>query len=117
MVRDEPAVTAAYRTLPGCLAARGVPVVDEAAFFERVDAAVRDATSRAGLAAAQQRLGRVYAQCIPPVEVARVPLRQAIRSRFTERHDQEIRRVQDRLAPELFELSRRYGVPVLFPHP
>jgi hypothetical protein len=117
VVRDEPAVATAYRTLPGCLAARGVPVVDKAAFVERVDAAVRDATSRAGLAAAQQRLGRVYAQCIPPVEAARVPLRQTIRSRFTERHDEEIRRAQDRPAPELFELSRRYAIPVLFPCP
>ncbi|MGW1621157.1 hypothetical protein [Streptomyces sp. NPDC002172] len=111
-----PATVRARRGLPGCLAGHGVPAKDERAFMGAADARQQAATP-ADLPATERALGRVYADCMRPVEAVRDPARLSLRTRFLADHAAEVRTLREKLLPALRAAEKRYGVPLVFPQP
>ncbi|MFG3287698.1 hypothetical protein ACGF3G_02640 [Streptomyces sp. NPDC048179] len=111
-----PATVRARRGLSGCLAERGAPARDERAFMGVADAR-QQAADPADLSATERALGRVYADCMRPVEAVRDPARLSLRTRFLADHATEVRTLRRRLFPALRAAEKRYGVPLVFPEP
>ena len=100
-----------------CLAARGIPVTDEAGLFAHVDRQVADATTRAEASRRDQALGRDYAACAAPLEALLTPERPALREQFLRNHTDEIRAVRDNVDAALAQLAQRSGAELVFPVP
>ncbi|MGY5058913.1 hypothetical protein ACWDFR_33445 [Streptomyces sp. 900105755] len=111
-----PATARARRGLPGCLAGHGAPAKDERAFMGVADAR-QQAAAPADLPATERAMGRVYADCMRPVEAVRDPARLSLRTRFLADHAAEIRTLRRKLVPALRAAEKRYGVTLVFPEP
>ncbi|MEW1777449.1 hypothetical protein [Streptomyces sp. NPDC086777] len=115
-VDGAPATVRARRGLPGCLAGHGAPAKDERAFMGVADAR-QQAAAPADLAATERAMGRVYADCMRPVEAVRDPARLSLRTRFLTDHATEVRTLRRKLLPALRAAEGRYGVTLVFPEP
>ncbi|UIX33601.1 hypothetical protein [Streptomyces sp. GQFP] len=105
---SDESVALAYRAFPSCLAQRGVRVKSESRFFGLVDQRLAAGGTDMGLAAD-------YATCMAPVEAAREPLREELRTRFVTDHRQEIKELTEKLMPRVRKLAARYKVRLCFP--
>ncbi|MCX5137149.1 hypothetical protein OOK06_34350 [Streptomyces sp. NBC_00340] len=115
-LRHDPAVLRALRTLPGCLARRGIRVRDENGFFALADA--RQQTTPADrLPAVERALGSAYADCMRPVEAVREPARLQLRARFLADHAAEVRTLRANLLPALRRAGEEHGLRLVFPAP
>ncbi|MEU8645641.1 hypothetical protein AB0C91_27350 [Streptomyces sp. NPDC048674] len=115
-LRHDPAVLRALRTLPGCLARRGIRVRDENGFFALADA--RQQTTPADrLPAVERALGSAYADCMRPVEAVREPARLRLRARFLADHAAEVRTLRANLLPALRRAAKAHGLRLVFPAP
>ncbi|MEW1564506.1 hypothetical protein ACFWA4_06950 [Streptomyces sp. NPDC060011] len=115
-LRHNPAVLRALRTLPGCLARRGIRVRDENGFFALADA--RQQTTPADrLPAVERALGSAYADCMRPVEAVREPARLRLRARFLADHAAEVRTLRANLLPALRRAAKAHGLRLVFPAP
>ncbi|WP_369044149.1 hypothetical protein [Streptomyces sp. Midd1] len=115
-LRHDPAVLRALRTLPGCLARRGIRVRDENGFFALADA--RQQTTPADrLPAVDRALGSAYADCMRPVEAVREPARLRLRARFLADHAAEVRTLRANLLPALRRAAKEHGLRLVFPAP
>ncbi|MFD9493380.1 hypothetical protein ACFWA1_18120 [Streptomyces sp. NPDC060005] len=115
-LRHDPAVLRALRTLPGCLARRGIRVRDENGFFALADA--RQQTTPADrLPAVERALGSAYADCMRPVEAVREPARLRLRARFLADHAAEVRTLRANLLPALRRAGEEHGLRLVFPAP
>ncbi|MFJ9135830.1 hypothetical protein OG458_37060 [Streptomyces sp. NBC_01281] len=115
-LRHDPAVLRALRTLPGCLARRGIRVRDENGFFALADA--RQQTTPADrLPAVDRALGSAYADCMRPVEAVREPARLRLRARFLADHAAEVRTLRANLLPALRRAAKAHGLRLVFPAP
>ncbi|MFK0151637.1 hypothetical protein ACIQVL_07450 [Streptomyces sp. NPDC090499] len=115
-VDSAPATVRARRGLPGCLAGHGVPAKDERAFMGAADAR-QQAAAPADLPATERAMGRVYADCMRPVEAVRDPARLSLRTGFLADHAAEVRTLRRKLLPALQAAEKQYGVPLVFPEP
>ncbi|MGW6493178.1 hypothetical protein [Streptomyces sp. NPDC055056] len=115
-LRHDPAVLRAQRTLPGCLARRGIRVRDENGFFALADA--RQQTTPADrLPSVERALGSAYADCMRPVEAVREPARLRLRARFLADHAAEVRTLRANLLPALRRAAEEHGLRLVFPAP
>ncbi|MFD7793677.1 hypothetical protein [Streptomyces sp. NPDC059759] len=115
-LRHDPAVLRAQRTLPGCLARRGIRVLDENGFFALADA--RQQTTPADrLPSVERALGSAYADCMRPVEAVREPARLRLRARFLADHAAEVRTLRANLLPALRRAAEEHGLRLVFPAP
>lgn len=115
-LRHDPAVLRALRTLPGCLARRGIRVRDENGFFALADAR-QQTTSADRLPTVERALGSAYADCMRPVEAVREPARLRLRARFLADHAAEVRTLRANLLPALRRAGEEHGLRLVFPAP
>jgi hypothetical protein len=115
-LRHDPATVRALDALPDCLAGYGYHVRDQDDFFRIVDSRLQTAAP-AAFAHVDRELGRAYAACMRPVEVAREPARLRLRVRFLADHADQIRELRKTFVPSLRRAEQRYGVRLSFPAP
>ncbi|MEU0406841.1 hypothetical protein ABZ307_03315 [Streptomyces griseorubiginosus] len=115
-LRQDPGTMRARRALPGCLAGQGVQARDEQTFMAVAQTREHRAAP-ADLARTEQELGRVYADCMRPVEAVRDPVRLRARAHFVTENAAEVRALRTALLPAVHRAERRYGLRMVFPTP
>ena len=71
----------------------------------------------ADLPGTERELGRVYADCMSPVEAVRDPARLRIRTQFLTEYAAEVRELRTALLPAVHRAEQRYGLRMVFPAP
>ncbi|MFF1308750.1 hypothetical protein [Streptomyces sp. NPDC058307] len=115
-LRDDPGTVEARRNLPDCLAGRGIQARDEQTFMA-VAQAREGSAAPADLPRTETELGRVYADCMRPVEAVRDPVRLRTRTQFLTDHAVEVRELRTALLPAVHRAEQRYGLRMVFPAP